>query len=35
MYDKIKEDIKQTYYLQNFPNDGQRFIVLGISEMFI
>lgn len=26
MYDKIKEDIKQPYYVQNFPNDGQRFV---------
>src|SRR3989338_3153501 len=23
---KIKEEIKQEYYLQNFPNDGQRFV---------
>ena len=23
---KIKEEIKQTYYQQNFPNDGQRFV---------
>ncbi len=26
MYKKIKEEIKQDYYIQNFPNDGQRFI---------
>jgi hypothetical protein len=26
MYDKIKEEIKQNYYQQNFPNDGQRFV---------
>jgi hypothetical protein len=26
MYQKIAEDIKQDYYLQNFPNDGQRFV---------
>jgi hypothetical protein len=26
MYKKISEEIKQDYYKQNFPNDGQRFI---------
>ncbi len=26
MYDKIKEEIKQDYYTQNFPNEGQRFV---------
>ncbi len=26
MYDKINEEIKQEYYIQNFPNEGQRFI---------
>lgn len=26
MYEKIKGDIAQTYYQQNFPNDGQRFV---------
>ncbi len=26
MYDKIKKDIEQGYYLKNYPNDGQRFI---------
>jgi AIPR protein len=26
MYDKIKADIGQAYYQQNFPNDGQRFV---------
>jgi len=26
MYTKIKEEIKQDFYLENFPNDGQRFI---------
>jgi len=26
MYEKIKEEIKQDYYTQNFPNDGQRFV---------
>ena len=26
MYDKIKTDIAQSYYLQNFPNEGQRFV---------
>lgn len=26
MYEKIKEEIKQNYYQQNFSNDGQRFV---------
>lgn len=26
MYDRIKEEIRQEYYVQNFPNDGQRFV---------
>lgn len=26
MFDKIKEEIGQDYYRQNFPNDGQRFV---------
>ncbi len=26
MYDKITSEIKQQYYVQNFPNDGQRFV---------
>ena len=26
MYQKIKSEVAQTYYQQNFPNDGQRFV---------
>lgn len=26
MYDQIKKDISQEYYLKNYPNDGQRFV---------
>jgi hypothetical protein len=26
VFEKIKESIKQDYYVQNFPNDGQRFV---------
>lgn len=26
MFDKIQGDIKQEYYVQNFSNDGQRFV---------
>jgi len=26
MYNKIKEEIEQDYYMQNFPNEGQRFV---------
>lgn len=26
MYEKIKKDIEQEYYVRNYPNDGQRFV---------
>ncbi len=26
MFEKIKEEVKQDYYIHNFPNDGQRFV---------
>lgn len=26
MYEKIKKDIAQEYYVKNYPNDGQRFV---------
>ena len=26
MFEKIKDEIKQDYYVQNFPNEGQRFV---------
>ena len=26
MYEKIKQEVGQDYYIQNFPNDGQRFV---------
>ena len=26
MYEKIKDDIAQEYYVKNYPNDGQRFV---------
>lgn len=26
MYEKIKQEIKQEFYVQNFPNEGQRFV---------
>lgn len=26
MFEKIKQEIKQDYYIQNFPNEGQRFV---------
>lgn len=28
MYEKIKKDIAQEYYVKNYPNDGQRFVAL-------
>lgn len=33
MYDKIKEEIQQDYYQQNFPNDGQRFVAWYIRNI--
>jgi hypothetical protein len=32
MYEKIKTDISQTYYKQNFPNEGQRFVAYRARE---
>lgn len=26
MYDQIKKDIEQTYYVEHYPNEGQRFV---------
>ena len=26
IYEKIAEEIKADYYIQNYPNDGQRFV---------
>ena len=26
MYEKIKTEIQENFYQQNFPNDGQRFV---------
>ena len=26
MYEKIKSEIAQEYYKENYPNDGQRFV---------
>lgn len=34
MYNKIKEEIKQDYYVQNFPNEGQRFIAWYLRNIF-
>lgn len=34
MYEKIKEEIKQDYYIQNFPNEGQRFIAWYLRNIF-
>lgn len=34
MYSKILNDIKQDYYIQNYPNDGQRFIAWYLRNIF-
>ena len=35
MYGKIKEEIKQTYYQQNFSNDGQRFVAWYLKNIHL
>ena len=35
MYEKIKEEIKQTYYQQNFSNDGQRFVAWYLKNIHL
>ena len=35
MYQKIKEEITQDYYQQNFPNDGQRFVAWYLRNVHI
>ena len=34
MYLKILNDIKQDYYIQNYPNDGQRFIAWYLRNIY-
>ncbi|MCZ6747766.1 MAG: AIPR protein, partial [SAR324 cluster bacterium] len=33
MYDKIKSEIQQSYYQQNYANDGQRFVAWYVSQI--
>ncbi len=35
MYKRIKEEIKQDYYQQNFPNDGQRFVAWYLKNIHL
>lgn len=35
MYEQIKNDIKQTYYVQNYENDGQRFVAWYLRNIHI
>ena len=35
MYERIKEEIKQNYYQQNFPNDGQRFVAWYLKNIHL
>jgi len=35
MYERIKGEIKQDYYLQNFPNDGQRFVAWYLKNIHL
>lgn len=35
MYTKIKEEIKNAYYQQNYPNDGQRFVAWYLRNIFL
>ena len=34
MYEKIKTDIAQEYYLKNYPNEGQRFIAWYLRNIY-
>lgn len=34
MYKKILEDIKQEYYVNNYPNDGQRFVAWYLRNIY-
>lgn len=35
MYEKIRREIGQDYYQQNFPNDGQRFIAWYLRNVYL
>ncbi|HAW57828.1 MAG TPA: AIPR protein [Bacteroidales bacterium] len=35
MYERIKKEIKQNYYQQNFPNDGQRFVAWYLRNIYL
>lgn len=35
MFEKIREEIKQDYYIQNFPNDGQRFVAWYLRNIHV
>ena len=34
IYDKIKADIAQPYYTDNFPNEGQRFVAWYLRNIY-
>lgn len=34
MYDQIKKDIEQPYYIENYPNEGQRFIAWYLRNIY-
>ncbi len=35
MYDKIREEIKQDYYTENFSNEGQRYVAWYLSNIYL
>ena len=35
MYDKIAQELKQPFYTQNFPNDGQRFVAWYLHRVLL
>jgi len=35
MYDKIAQELKQSFYTQNFPNDGQRFVAWYLHRVLL
>ena len=34
IYDKIKVDIEQPYYVENYPNEGQRFVAWYLRNIY-
>src|SRR5207249_10825394 len=35
MYDRIRQEIRQDFFAQNFPNDGQRFVAWYVRNIHL